>query len=265
MMLGMKRASICVVLAWLTAFIFENACACEVNLQEERSSLSLDDKKNDKKLPTAFALRLDSKTDDAGFPQANAWLPAPAIKFACDWQGKNCDATRETEIRILWTPDFLYLKFQAKYRTITVFPDSRPDGWRDKLWDRDVAEVFLQPDSSDPFRYKEIEISPNGFWIDLNISHGELAEMKSGLKRRVHQDAQNHFWIAELCIPMKSLALNFDPAREWRVNFFRVEGEKEPRFYSAWSPTNSPEPNFHVPAAFGMLVFRDPTAMSRNY
>ena len=227
--------------------------------------MTIDDIKNDKKLPTAFAIRFHSKTDDAGFPEASAWQQAQAIKFACDWQGKNCDATRETEIRILWTADFLYLKFQAKYRNITVFPDARPDGWRDKLWDRDVAEVFLQPDSSDPFRYKEIEVSPNGFWIDLNISHGELAEMKSGLKRRVHQDAQNHFWIAELCIPMKSLVLNFDPAREWRVNFFRVEGEKEPRFYSAWSPTNSPEPNFHVPSAFGILVFRDSTATSPNY
>jgi len=31
----------------------------------------------------------------------------------------------------------------------------------------------------------------------------------------------------------------------------------EPRFYSAWSPTMTPTPNFHVPEAFGHLVFRE--------
>jgi alpha-galactosidase len=253
----MKRGSICsAVLTSFAVLISSNVCMGEISAQE-RSSLTIDDKRDDWKLPTATALRLGSALDDTGFPEASAWRQAPASKFDWDWQGKNRDNARETEVRILWTPDFLFFRFQAKYRTITVFSDARADGWRDKLWDRDVAEVFLQPDWSDPFRYQEFEISPNGFWIDLNISHGKLAEMKSGLRRRVRQDAQNHMWIAELCIPLKSLAPNFDPAREWRVNFFRVEGEREPRFYSAWSPTNSPEPNFHVPATFGKLAFRD--------
>ena len=226
--------------------------------------MTIDDNNSDT-TPTAYALRLDSKTDSAGFPEASAWQQAPASKFAGDWQGKNRDDARETEVRILWTPDSLYFKFQAKFRTITVFPDARPDGWRDKLWDRDVAEVFLQPEPSDPFRYTDFEESPNGFWIDLNISHGGLTEMKSGLRRRVQQDPQNSTWTAELCIPLKSLTPHFDPAQKWRVNFFRVEGEREPRFYSAWNPTNSPKPNFHVPAAFGKLVFRDGQAATRNF
>ena len=46
------------------------------------------------------------------------------------------------------------------------------------------------------------------------------------------------------------------PAAEWRVNFFRVEGAREPRFYSAWRATNTPQPNFHVPEAFGKLRFQ---------
>jgi alpha-galactosidase len=269
MMLDMKRGSICSAALTSIAVLFSaNVCMDEISAQE-RSSLTIHDKKNDKKddekLPTATALRLDSTLDDTGFPEASAWQQAPASKFDWDWQGKNRDNARETEVRILWTSDFLFFRFQAKYRTINVFSDARADGWRDKLWDRDVAEVFLQPDWSDPFRYQEFEVSPNGFWIDLNISHGKLAEMKSGLRRRVHQDAQTRTWIAELCIPLKSLQPNFDPAREWRVNFFRVEGENEPRFYSAWSPTNSPKPNFHVPAAFGKLAFRDSRNTTPNY
>jgi len=50
----------------------------------------------------------------------------------------------------------------------------------------------------------------------------------------------------------------------WRVNFFRVEGATEPRFYSAWRPTNTPKPNFHVPEAFGALVFTDAASKIRG-
>jgi alpha-galactosidase len=54
---------------------------------------------------------------------------------------------------------------------------------------------------------------------------------------------------------MKSITTHFNPKDSWRVNFFRVEGPAEPRFYSSWGPTNSPQPNFHVPEAFGILRF----------
>jgi alpha-galactosidase len=67
-------------------------------------------------------------------------------------------------------------------------------------------------------------------------------------------------WIAQLALPMKSLVERFDPVATWRVNFYRVEGPSEPRFYSAWQPTGTPVPNFHVPEAFGILIFADSAA-----
>ena len=42
----------------------------------------------------------------------------------------------------------LWLRFRCRYRTVTVFADSEANGRRDQLWDRDVAEVFLQTDPS---------------------------------------------------------------------------------------------------------------------
>ena len=207
-------------------------------------------------LPTAFASRFTNQPDTEGFPDSNAWLKSSPLHFERDWKGKNGDPARSTEVRLLWTPDALFVRFQAKYRNITAFPDAREDGWRDELWNRDVAEAFLQPESSDPWKYKEFEVSPNGQWIDLNIASGEKEELRSKLRRRVVQDAAAKTWTAELVIPMRSLTPTFDAKQSWRVNFFRIEGEAEPRFYSAWSPTYSQEPNFHVPEAFGKLVFR---------
>jgi alpha-galactosidase len=206
---------------------------------------------------TAFADRLTEKVDSEGFPPKATWDKAAALHFDQDWQGRNTDARRATEVRLMWTADTLFVRFRCQYRNITVFTDAREDGWRYQLWDRDVAEVFLQADASDPLIYKEFEVSPNGYWIDLAVWHGEIEELYSGLRHRVAIDEQSHTWTAELAVPMKRLTAHFDPRQSWRANFFRIEGEAEPRFYGAWSPTNTPKPNFHVPAAFGKLAFRE--------
>jgi len=47
------------------------------------------------------------------------------------------------------------------------------------------------------------------------------------------------------------------PAAVGQANFCRVEGKQEPRFYSAWQPTKTPQPNFHVPEPFGALRFAE--------
>lgn len=213
------------------------------------------------KIPTAreteraTALQLAGRVDAEGFPALASWDNVAATRFDGDWQGNNPDPQRETEVRLLWSPDVLYLRFLARYRSITVFTDAEPNGRRDQLWEHDVAEVFLQPPGTGAGHYKEIEVSPNGFWIDLDIAPGEKRDLQSGLRRRVKVDDQNKTWIAELALPMKSLTTNFDPTKAWRTNFFRVEGASEPRFYSAWRSTATPVPNFHVPESFGKLVF----------
>jgi alpha-galactosidase len=186
---------------------------------------------------------------------AREWVSAAPVTFCSDWQGKNADPNRETRVRVLWSREKLYLRFECRYRELHVFPVAEPNGRRDQLWDRDVAEAFLQPDPSQPHAYKEFEISPNGFWIDLDIAPGAKPDLKSGLQRSVVLDKAAHTWAAELAIPMKALTPVFDPAAIWRVNFFRVEGKEEPRGYYAWQPTHTPKPNFHVPSAFGRMRF----------
>jgi alpha-galactosidase len=101
-------------------------------------------------------------------------------------------------------------------------------------------------------------------WIDLEIAPGEKRDLQSGLRRSVNVDQSKKQWSAVLALPMKSLVEQFEMPAVWRVNFFRVEGASEPRFYSAWRPTNTPEPNFHVPEAFGVLVFTEAASKIRR-
>ena len=195
---------------------------------------------------------------------AEDWENARPVAFCTDWQGKNPDPGQETAVRVLWTPRTLYLRFECRYRELYLFSDAEPNGRRDHLWDRDVTEAFLQPDPSRVRFYKEFEVSPNGMWIDLDISPNGLADLKSGLQRSVFLDEKSHVWAAELAIPIKALTTNFDPKAVWRANFYRIEGTKEPRTYLAWQPTATPQPDFHVPSAFGKLRFAAPPTINRK-
>jgi hypothetical protein len=198
----------------------------------------------------------DEITLDAQHP-APQWQQAEAVGFCSDWQGKNTDERLQSEVRVLWSSQTLYLRFECRYRELFVFEDSDSNGRRDHLWDRDVAEAFLQPDPAREHYYREFEVSPNGMWIDLDIFPGGLADLKSGMQRSVFLDEKEHRWAAELAIPIKALTASFDPKAVWRANFYRVEGKTEPRAYLAWRPTGTPEPNFHVPTSFGRLRFAE--------
>jgi alpha-galactosidase len=186
---------------------------------------------------------------------ADEWKSAKPITFCSDWQGKNADHGLETQVLALWSREHLYLRFECRYRELFMFEDSDPGGRRDHLWDRDVVEAFLQPVPSREGFYREFEVSPNGMWVDLDISPAGLGDLKSGLQRSVFLDEKSRTWTAELAIPIKSLTTNFDPSAIWRVNFYRVEGWSEPRAYLAWQATHTPQPNFHVPKAFGKMTF----------
>jgi alpha-galactosidase len=200
-----------------------------------------------------IAYRLGSSLDDAGLPNAAAWVTTDPVAYCSDWRGEIADAGRETQVRMLWSEAFLYLRFDCRFREIYVYDGG--NSRRDKLWDRDVAEAFIRPPENAPGHYLEFEISPNGDWLDLDIAPGDKTILYCDLKSRVVIDANARLWTAALAIPMNCLTASFNPKDVWRINLFRIEGSEPDRYYSAWQPTHTPRPNFHVPEAFGELHF----------
>lgn len=194
---------------------------------------------------------------DAASP-ASEWQRATPITFCSDWRGRHLESDRKTQVRAMWSKNTFYLRFECAYRELFLFDDSDLSGRRDNLWDRDVVEAFLQPDPNQEGCYKEFEVSPNGMWIDLDISPGRTVDLESGLQRSTVLNEKAHLWIAELAIPLASLVQYFDSRTIWRANFCRIEGTQEPRVYMTWQPTNTPQPEFHVPHAFGDLRFEQP-------
>jgi alpha-galactosidase len=199
------------------------------------------------------ASQLHSSLEMPTFPGNDDWNKAQPVVFCRDWKGEQTDLQRRTEVRVLWSSQFLYLRFEAHYRDIYLYPETNQR--REKLWLRDVAEVFLQPSGNQGKHYKEFDVSPNGNWIDLDISPLGGTELLCDMKTKAVIASEKHIWMTELIIPMKCLTQNFDRNAGWRLNFFRIEGSNPHRFYSAWRPTNTAHPNFHVPEVFGTLKF----------
>jgi alpha-galactosidase len=202
-----------------------------------------------------IALRLQYPLGSDGMPSSKDWARATPVSFDQDWQGKNADPQRRTEVRLLWTSEKFYVRFHCSYRSIHVFDDAEASGRRDKLWERDVAEVFVQPDRFGTKHYKEFEVSPSGQWVDLEITPDGGRLLSNELERVAAIDVAKKTWTAVIAIPMKTLTADFNPNQPWRVNFFRCEGVEPDRAYLAWHPNDSPKPNFHVPESFAILQF----------
>jgi hypothetical protein len=197
------------------------------------------------------AQRLSCALGPEGLPSSDAWHAAEPATFCHDWRGENADPQRQTETRLLWSPEFLFIRFDCSYREI--FAKEGSNRRRDELWMEDVAEIFIQRSADELHRYREFEVSPGGDWLDLEINARQRSFLMCALRCRVVRNPEK--WIAEMGIPIDCLTPQFAPRETWRLNLFSIEGPEPNRFYSSWSPTYTPKPDFHRPEHFGKLLF----------
>lgn len=200
--------------------------------------------------PVAFAGRVAQVGAD-GFPLASQWADAPTSFFRHDWQGRALVGPQSTRVQLLRAPGWLHLRFICRFDALSTYDraGSATDIW--PLWERDVVEVFLQPPGRAGLKsYREVQVAPNGLLLEIAVEASGKRRVVGDSRARTHVDARGKVWTAELAVPMKSGAGADD---DWRLNLFRVEGQGAGRVYSAWSPTHTATPDFHVPAVFGRL------------
>ena len=131
------------------------------------------------------------------------------------------------------------------------------------LWQEDVVEVFLSPSRIE--EYFEIEVNPLGTTFDARIESpdGIRATMKTdlawtceGLFAGIRRDGEA--FAVVIRIPFASLGRETpNDGEAWRGNLFRID--RDPTAgddFLAWQPTRRTPADFHVPAAFGTLLFR---------
>ena len=187
------------------------------------------------------------------------WKRADAVEFDHDASGKTHYPEAATRVASLWTEKYIYFAFWCHYDALNVYEGEDPAKERWKLWERDVAEVFLNPEPARVPHYYEFEVAPNNQWIDLEIdkTKGPFndAAWNSGFEHATRMDAANHIWTVEMRIPLSSMHVSeVHGGVEWRANFFRAAGKggDEQRKFLAWSIIPEGK-TFHVPTRFGIL------------
>jgi hypothetical protein len=189
----------------------------------------------------------------------DVWHHCQAVKIAHCWSGKPAPETRHAEVKACWSIESLNVRFLCEQREPLIIA-SNPILHRKTLglWQRDVCEIFVAPDLNNPYRYFEFEASPAGEWIDLGVvltSSGRKTDwdFESGMSTTARVESGRV--VICMSIPWSESIPRPSVNSEWRANVFRCVGLDERDRYLAWLPTLSPEPNFHVPEAFGRLRF----------
>jgi hypothetical protein len=186
-------------------------------------------------------------------PSDPFWQSAPAVCAERDSDGVPMPQFH-AEIRSRWTERNLYFLFVCPFEELSLNPSPCTASETFRLWDWDVAEVFIGSDFRNIQRYKEFEISPQGEFVDLDVDltkpdHENGWTWSSGFSVAARIDSAIKVWHGAMSIPFTALDRPSPVAGEtFRINLFwsQQRGAKV-----AWQPTMSH--TFHVPERFGLL------------
>jgi hypothetical protein len=189
-------------------------------------------------------------------PAAAPWRSA-GVAIAENGPTGNLTPGHKTEIRSLWSDKNLYFLFICPYDSLNLKPNPTTTDETNKLWDWDVAEVFIGTDFQNIRRYKEFQVSPQGEWVDLDIDRDHPQpeggwRWNSGFEVAAKIDTGRKIWYGAMRIPIDKIDTRRPEAGlEMRINFYRLQGPGPARNGIAWQPTNAA--SYHVPEAFGRL------------
>src|SRR5882762_5949216 len=122
------------------------------------------------------------------------WKNSDFVDFDQDAWGKSHYPEVSTRVKSLWTDSYIYFAFLGRYDSLNTYGDEDPGPERWQLWNRDVVEVFLNPQPERVQHYYEFEVAPNNQWIDLEIDKTKdpfnSASWNSGFEHATHIDAK---------------------------------------------------------------------------
>ncbi|MGI8669501.1 MAG: carbohydrate-binding family 9-like protein [Aridibacter sp.] len=188
-----------------------------------------------------------------------SWNSAETITTKNYSSGEKAPDDRHFRTKLLWSDAALYVRFEANRKEPLVIND-KPDlqNKTDKLWEKDVCEIFLAPNIDEFRKYFEFEIAPTGEWIDIGIHQMPDRretdwDYNSGMKTAAK--IENNKVLMAFKIEWKAFGKTPQVGDVWLGNIFRAMGSEPNRGYLAWSPTLTEQPNFHVPEKFGVFEF----------
>jgi hypothetical protein len=195
-------------------------------------------------------------------PQAKVWRHASSQTIDKDCHKQVTYDALRTEVRAFWTDEYLYFLFRCPYSELNIFLPANNSGPRNKLWERDVVELFIGADWRNIRQYREFEVAPTGDWIDLaiDLDHKSYDQSwRSGWQTLAKIDRTRKVWRAAARIPLSAITRDVvEPGTRWRMDLYRIDGHGPDanRHVLCWQPLCTPEhPSNHTPEHFGTLLF----------
>jgi alpha-galactosidase len=189
------------------------------------------------------------------------WNNASWVMFDHDVYSGGPYPQAETRVAALWTTHSIYFSFRCKYSSLNIYEGEDPTQERWELWNRDVVEVFINPEPDRVFHYYEFEVAPNNQWIDLEIDKTKDPfydpVWASGFEHATRIYNKSRSWTCEMRIPIASMRVReILIGSEWRVNFFRADGlgDDSQRRLLSWIMIPGGT-TFHTPTHFGLIRF----------
>ena len=210
---------------------------------------------------TKEPIHIDGKRDEP------VWNSTKSVgNFVFTWQKNEDTQQQQTDARILWDDDYLYVSFYCDDKDVSA---SRTDRDSDVFRD-DCVEVFASPEIEHPENYFNLEINARGAQLDEYRPGGQnlgRAWNPDGIKIGTSvvgtlndPNDVDHGWLLEVAIPFRIFSEVIPTGRprigdRWRLNLNRLENDMS--ILSQWSQGDRNVPRFHTPNYFGFVTFAE--------
>lgn len=213
----------------------------------------------------AADVQLDGVLDEPAWQKAAKTGP-----FVGARSGKPQPGPLQGSARVFWDTEWLYLAIEVQDATVRGgFPEGAVDP---HLWERDTAEIMIDPHGADNRDYYELQINPQGLvfdsqFDDYNLPRGGPAgpfghqDWDSRVERGVKIEGtldENADRDAGYVVEARVKWQVFEKAKRsppgpgdvWKVNFYAMQDNGG----VAWSPILG-EGNFHRARFWGEVVW----------
>ncbi|MEZ4235586.1 MAG: hypothetical protein R3F59_05360 [Myxococcota bacterium] len=166
-------------------------------------------------------------------------MSAVTLVIGHRWDGAVLPTAGRSSLRIGWADDALQIEVDAAFGGSA--PPPGPAGPTAKLWEHEVVELFVVGDAEDPVRYTEIELSPHGHHLVLQLEGvRNIVAEQLPLRWVAPPVVEGDRWRAVAAVGRALL-----PARPVRCNAYRVAGAGPTRTWEAMVAVPGDKPDFH--------------------
>jgi len=160
------------------------------------------------------------------------------LQIAHTWDGLPLQNEEHVHITLLRQGNELHIQVEAPFYDDPA--PSTPAGPTDGLWEYEVVECFFAgPQTSEGIAYTEIELSPHGHHLVLQLEDIRQATARC-LPITYQASIEQNRWKGEA-----RMSLSLLPEGPLTCNAYAISGQGDKRRYCAMTPVPGPHPDFH--------------------